>query len=84
MAKLQDLICPSCKNTWSAKPDRDGLINGYRMPPCPDCGTSCVDPADHGDYWCSCGNEWRAYGNGGYVLGMMPNCPRCGEVANEA
>lgn len=44
-----------------------------------------VDPSDYGDFSCPyCGHEWRNYGNGGLVLGMWPNCPKCGTPADPA
>lgn len=80
-----DFICPSCENKWSMEPDADGLFDGYGNPPCPRCGTNGSDPRDWGDFSCPyCRHQWRNYGNGGLVLGMWPNCPRCGTTADRA
>lgn len=79
-----DFICPYCSNEWSMEEDEDGLFGGYGNPSCPDCGTNGCDPSDYGDFSCPyCGNQWRKYGNGGLVLGLWPNCPKCGTTADE-
>ena len=81
----RDFICSCCGNNWSQKADKDGLCDGYGLPPCPICGTSGSDPNDYGDFVCPyCSHKWRNYGNGGLVLGCWPNCPKCGTIANEA
>lgn len=74
---MSDFRCPrpDCGHTWSMKPDRFGLFDGYGNPPCPLCGTSAVDPSDFGDWECPHGHTWRTYGNGGLTLGMVPRCP---------
>jgi DNA-directed RNA polymerase subunit RPC12/RpoP len=78
-------ICPTCKNEWSMEADKDGLFDGYGNPPCPICGDNGRDPSDYGDFICPyCGHKWRNYGNGGLVLGMWPNCPKCGTQASPA
>jgi uncharacterized Zn ribbon protein len=82
---IRDFICPSCKNEWSMKADKDGLCDGYGLPPCPNCGTNGADPHDFGDFICrTCRHEFRNYGNGGLVLGMWPNCPKCGGMTDRA
>ncbi len=78
-------ICPSCGNEWSMQADKDGLFDGYGNPPCPICEDNGRDPSDYGDFVCPyCKHEWRNYGNGGLVLGMWPNCPKCRTVASAA
>jgi uncharacterized Zn ribbon protein len=78
-------ICPTCETEWAMEADDDGLFDGYGNPPCPQCGGNGCDPNDYGDFVCPyCHHEWRKYGNGGLVLGMWPNCPRCGTMADEA
>ena len=80
-----DFICTYCENRWSMEADADGLFDGYGLPPCPNCGTTGHDPSDYGDFVCPyCKHEWRNYGNGGLVLGMWPNCPKCRTPANSA
>lgn len=67
------------------EPDKDGLFDGYGNPPCPECGTNGCDPSDYGDFVCdSHGHEFRRYGNGGLVLGMIPRCPTCGGTSTPA
>ena len=81
----KDFICPKCEHQWSAEPDADGLFDrGTGSPHCPICNTFGSDPHDYGDFTCPNGHEWRVYGNGGLVLGMVPNCPRCGLLAISA
>jgi hypothetical protein len=81
----RDFICPYCGNQWSMEEDADGLFDGYGIPPCPSCGTTGADPNDYGDFVCPyCDHQWRNYGNGGLVLGMWPNCPKCGTPADSA
>ena len=75
----KDFICPKCGNTWSMKKDKDGLFDGYGLPPCPRCGENGCDPNDYYDYTCEfCKHKWRQYGNGGLVFGCIPKCPECG------
>jgi hypothetical protein len=65
--------------------DQDGLFNGYGRPPCPECGENGNDPSDYGDFSCPlCFHKWRNFGNGGLILGMWPNCPKCGMTADSA
>jgi hypothetical protein len=79
-----DFICPSCENTWSMEADADGLFDGYGNPPCRRCGTNGSDPSDYGDFsFPNCHHQWRNYGDGGLVLGMWPDCPRCGATADQ-
>ena len=74
----KDFICRGCGHTWTMTEDKDGLFNGYGVPPCPICGDSGCDPSDYADYTCEyCGHKWRQYGNGGLVLGCIPRCPHC-------
>lgn len=74
----QDFICKGCGHNWSLSSDKDGLFNGYGVPPCPICGDAGCDPNDYKDYDCDyCGHHWRQYGNGGLVLGCVPLCPKC-------
>ena len=81
----RSFICSACGNEWSREADADGLVDGYGLPPCPECGNSGSDPNDYGDFTCPyCGHSWRNYGNGGLVLGCWPNCPKCGTVAEGA
>ncbi len=75
----QNFICTNCEHQWTAKPDRDGLFDGYGSPRCPICGEGGCDPSDYGDFECPyCGHKWRKYGNGGLVFGCIPKCPKCG------
>ena len=75
----RDFICQDCGNTWSEKPDKDGLFHGRGFPACPSCGGAGCNPNDYADYTCPyCGHQWRWYGNGGLVLGCIPHCPECG------
>lgn len=75
----KDFICRDCGYTWSLMPDSDGLFNGRGFPSCPHCGGDGCNPNDYADYTCPyCKHQWRQYGNGGLVLGCIPNCPECG------
>jgi hypothetical protein len=48
-------------------------------------GQPILDRSDYRDWECwHCGHEWRIYGNGGLVLGMWPECPKCGTSAEQA
>lgn len=81
----RDFICPACDNEWTMKADKDGLFDGYGLPPCPHCGAQGADPTDYVDFSCLyCSHTWRNYGNGGLKFGMWPNCPQCGTSANQA
>ena len=70
---MREFICGECLYMWRLK--RDPLGD----PRCPECDGVGSNPLDFGDFACPmCGHEWRAWGNGGLTLGMVPECPRCG------
>ena len=71
---MTDFVCPN-GHTFSARRDKDGLIDGYGNPPCPECGKNAAEANDYGDWECPEGHTWRTYGNGGLVFGMVPRCP---------
>lgn len=74
-----NFVCPraDCRNAWSMEADKDGLFDGYGLPPCPVCGTNGSEASDYGEWECPSGHSWRTYGNGGLRMGMVPRCPEC-------
>ena len=50
----------------------------------PDDGDDSCNDDSYAEYVCDyCDYAWRVEGNGGLVLGCVPNCPKCGTLPLE-